>query len=415
MKYRIIKWHKAIVSVLSLIVSVSGLTITIIDLSLKGEQDNRLVAFLVLIATGLLIIASGYNVVSFLRAQTKKQEFDEIKNELYIGKTANKVIYENNKSMVTTYKDCADNLRQTIKNYRKAYHSIDEHGKELEKLSPGKFTEYTEEQREKNNDDLSRALIREYNIFISRTVNTLRRSIEEYLTFKGCKENVSITLKQLEHPILYKNIDEKNANVFTAFRDYRTYSSKTRNETWDKTFKISKNSDFINSIEKDYFIFNFMTKKSLEDGLYQNENTTFYEHYNSGVTCSIYSCINKQRKLYGYLACDSLFNNRVKKQLGEDVFDWNVANIMMHGAQIVAMYLEDFINYWDDYYASFNKSKCYKDFLEEIEKKNEEEENNQNDSLSQNNSTETGNQSEKARRDFCCIIKDKVSASRYNG
>ena len=87
----------------------------------------------------------------------------------------------------------------------------------------------------------------------------------------------------------------------------------------EKTFSIRKNSDFIFSIEKDYYIFNFVNKILSENGLYLNENTSFYENYNSGVTCTIYSCVNKERVLYGFLACDSLFDENTEKKCGKNI------------------------------------------------------------------------------------------------
>jgi len=416
MKFLVKKWYKAIINILSMLISAAGLAITVITLFVADPGNNAVIIYILIIILSLLMIgATVYNVFSVLKEQGKKQEFDDVRDELNTGKKANRVIYENYKTSLTTFKDCADHLRDRITEYKKAYTAVDVIEEKLS-ATPGSvdLDSYIKTQREDENSELCKALIIEYNRFIGAITNTLRRSIEEYLTTKGCYESVSITLKQLEYPVKYKDIDEKNANVYTAFRDFRTYSSKKRGETWGKAFKISKNSDFINSIEKDYFIFNFMTKKSLEDGLYQNENSTFYEHYNSGVTCTVYSCVGGERKLFGYLACDSLFNNKVKKRIGNDIYDWNVANILMHSAQIIAMYLELLLDYWDTYYIKFDKTKTFADNYDTAEASVS----NTDEILIGNEGESTSNEdteNDKTRRDFCYVIKANVENTRYSG
>ena len=166
----------------------------------------------------------------------------------------------------------------------------------------GNVTEYSVEAKKDIKNNLKSSLITHYNRFMIRTIDSLRNSIEEYLLTKGCKCSVSIAVKQLEKSINYAGIDslKSKSNVYTAFRDSRTYSSKKRNETWEKRFSISKNSDFVNSIEKDFYIFNFMDKTFMDNQLYLNENQNFYETYNSGVTCTIHSCVKKERMLYGF-------------------------------------------------------------------------------------------------------------------
>ena len=520
--------HKAIVSIISILISAAGLTITIIDVVTGNNREDWVVRFLIVVSAVLLIIAAVYNIVSILHSQSRRLEYAKVKNELDIGKSANGVIFENFKSTIATYKDCRDRLQRRINIYKKDYEGIDDHAKNLldlknllklqkqntnvdrvkvisnnvvlsddsqrineaqekeaslndsQKVKRSQvnsvsrvhsqidntpknktvsdkeshnntaipdsndknesnnsldgtvdqsastnnsidFKKYIEEQRMNENIRLSNALITEYNTFMGNMLNTLRRSVEEYLVCKGCNENVSVSFKQLEKPVSYKNIDEKHCYVYTAFRDFRTYSSRKRDDTWNRRYRISKNSDFINSMEKDYFIFNFMSKKSLEDGLYQNENSSFYEYYNSGVTCAAYSSIDGERKLFGYLSCDALFDNHIKSQLGEDIFDWNVANIVMHSAQIIAMYLDSFLAYWDWYYQNFDKTVPFNKI--EINKWSSAD----NKKIKYidgvcvvDTEVETGyNEAEDTfrleRRDFCYIIRKRVAESRYDG
>ena len=259
----------------------------------------------------------------------------------------------------------------------------------------------------------------EANPFHKIQIKYVRRSLEEYLAAKGCKKGVSITVKQMETPQIYNILNDHKAKVYTAFRDYRTYASKHRNETWGKEFTISKNSDFVISIEKDYYIFNFVEKKHLDTGLYQNENTNFYEHYNSGITCTIYSCIRKKRTLFGFLACDSLFDKKDREKAGPDIFDWKAANIMMHAAQIIAMYLQLFYDVWDRYCIYFKAGKAVKGtektcreqiaYLEELIKQIKVE-----DEKKARIKEKEELEDMVAKNNFCRVIRDTVEKRRYN-
>ena len=270
------------------------------------------------------------------------------------------------KSIITTYKDCTDTLGLRIKNYIENNARLnelngqlcsDEKQKEFEDLDDAakeKITEHVQVERNKEFLKFRETLIDDYNRFLGNITIILRRSLEEYISTKKCSSNVSVTVKQLDEPTFYNQIDKKKVRVFTAFRDNRTYNSKKRMETWKKSFSIDKNSDFAMSIEKEYYIFNFIEKQHLEQGLYQNETVSFYENYNSGVTCTIHSCVNGERKLFGYLACDSLFDSKLKNKYGKNIFDWNVANLMMYTAHVIAMYFDEFLSIWDSYCVDFN-------------------------------------------------------------
>lgn len=93
-----------------------------------------------------------------------------------------------------------------------------------------------------------------------------------------------------------------------------------------------------------------MNKTYMDNGLYLNENQNFYENYNSGVTCTIYSCIGEERILYGFLACDSLLTPKSRALSGKAVYDYNVANMLMTTAHIIGLYLQDFLDVWNNYY-----------------------------------------------------------------
>ena len=366
MKYFIKKWYKVISSILSIFFNTFGLFLSYVEINYGSRsKDSEKIFIILAIAELFLIIAVAYSIVSIISDKSKQIKLNDKINEIERITNANRIIYENNKSIITTYKDCTDTLRVRIKKYLNNNLRLNELNGEsdsekiaeylkLDTAAIQTINEYVKNERIKEYYAFRDLLIDDYNRFLGNITNILRRSIEEYISTKKCASNVSVTVKQLEIPTLYNKINKSESRVFTAFRDYRTYSSKKRIETWQKSFSIDRNSDFFQSIEKEYYIFNFFDKQHLEQGQYQNENVTFYENYNSGVTCTIHSCIEEERKLFGYLACDSLLDKKVKKKCGTNVFDWNVTNLMMYTAHVIALYLEEFLDIWDSYCVDFS-------------------------------------------------------------
>lgn len=362
MKYWFNKYYKIITSVIAFALNSFGLALSILGAVPGGEwaESKSYITFLLVSAEVFLILSVIYTIVSALNNYHNRISVDEKDTELMRCKDSNRTILENNKASITCYKDFHDRLnifasQHTVKlNQIEYLKSIANGASQADDPSKVNVGEYLEEVISEEREAIKTELIELYNRFIINIINLTRDSIEEYLSTKGCNVPVSIALKQLEEPALYNKIDDKKDNIYTAFRDSKTYRSKTRNETWQKSFCIRKNSDFMSSIEKDYYIFNYVNKTFLENGLYLNENNNFYEYYNSGVTCTIYSCVEKERTLYGFLACDSLLDNKMQKKCGQNIYDYNVANIMMATAHIIAIFLKDFLSVWDQYYVQYD-------------------------------------------------------------
>lgn len=362
MKALLNKYYKIIVSVCSFAVNSTGLALSILSASSSSSfaQSQTFITSLLIVAELFLVVSVIYTFISFFKDLNNKVSFEKKEYELTLCKNANKIIYEDYKASITTYKDFSNrlNLLETKYLSKKANHATVQ--KEIIDALQNSNASSTqiEEQLNKSileeREQLKADLLDLYNRFIINIINLLTESITEYLQTKECYVQVSIALKQLENPQNYSAIDEKISDIHTAFRDSKTYRSKTRNETWQKSFCIRKNSDFVCSIEKDYYIFNFIDKSFMENGLYLNENSNFYENYNSGVTCSINSCIGKEKILYGFLACDSLFTKKERDKCGKNIYDYNVANMMMSAAHIIAMFLSQFLSVWEKHYiASF--------------------------------------------------------------
>lgn len=358
MKYWFNKNYKVITSVITFTINTFSLVLSILGAVPGGkwEESQSYITLLLISAEVFLIISVIYTVISASKNYYNRISVDEKDTELMRCKDSNKTILENNKTIITFYKDFHDRLNILAKQHKEKLDQIEY----LKSVANGvseandQMSVYLENVISEERKAIETELIELYNRFIINVINLTRDSIEEYLSTKGCNVPVSIALKQLDEPTQYNKIDDKKDNIYTAFRDSKTYRSKTRNETWQKSFCIRKNSDFMSSIEKDYYIFNYVNKTFLENGLYLNENNNFYEYYNSGVTCTIYSCVEKERTLYGFLACDSLLDNKVQKKCGQNIYDYNVANMMMATAHIIAIFLKEFLAVWDQYYVQYD-------------------------------------------------------------
>lgn len=402
---KIKKYYKIILPSFSILMSSFGLALSFLGFK-YDENDKKIIFFVLIVSEIFLVITTIYSVISLFRGIITKSSLDAKNDELSTFRRSRKTILENNKTIVTTYKDFSDMLKMLKKEYLESDRRLREFYNSSSSVENTEETKkYIEEEREREHNRIKDVLISHYNRFLSTTTNLLRLNVKDYILTKGCDADVSIAIKQLYEPTLYTEINRNDVNIYTTFRDSKTYGSKKRNETWEKTFKISKNSDFVMSIEKDYYIFNFMDKNYLEDGLYQNENAAFYENYNSGVTCTMYSCVNGKRKLFGYLACDSLVT-KSNKLTNKNVYDWEVANIMMFAANIVAMFLENFLTIWDDIYVDFDDNLedwAKSEFGSSSTTKADEKEHNSNiDSI------------KKEKYNFCKTMIELVNGTRYN-
>lgn len=377
LKYWLNKYYKIITSIIAFAINTFGLALSILGAFPGGKwaESRSYVTFLLVSAEIFLILSVIYTIISALNNYHNRISVDEKDAELMRCKSSNRTILENNKASITCYKDFHDRLNIFAKQHKAKIEEIyflrriDNESRSYNQ-SNQEISQYLEKVISEERESIKTELIELYNRFIINLINLTRDSIEEYISTKGCNVPVSIALKQLEEPTNYNKINDKEDKIYTAFRDSKTYRSKTRNETWQKSFCIRKNSDFLSSIEKDYYIFNYVNKTFLENGLYLNENNNFYEYYNSGVTCTIYSCIEKERILYGFLACDSLLDDKMQKKGGQNVYDYNVANMMMAAAHIIAIFLKEFLLVWDNYYVRYdqdvlNSSENYETFKKE--------------------------------------------------
>lgn len=395
MRYIWRKYYRVFASVFGFFINTFGLVLAIFGaVPSAGQPEKGYITFLLILSECFLIFSVIYTIVSALKNIHNREAVEEKDAELMQCRDSNKTIFENYKASITCYKDFNDRLDILVSRHAEKETQARSLRNVLDGCNPKKILDldevekYLQQVDEDHVSSLRDELIELYNRFVINMIDLLRDSIEEYLSTKGCKSSVSIALKQLDEPERYSKIDDRKDNIYTAFRDSRTYRSKTRNETWGKTFCIRKNSDFVFSIEKDYYIFNYVDKTYIDNGLYLNENSNFYENYNSGVTCTIYSCVEKERILYGFLACDSLFDDKTSRACGKNIYDYNDANMLMATAHVIVLYFSKLLYIWDKYYVQYGYDK------------------DENLALYEEN---------KIKRNLCRVMIDSVKNTRYQG
>lgn len=391
------KLRKLFASLLAFIISGFGFAFSIYGMiNSSNNISAQHINILLFISELLLLVLAIYFIFQAIFFYVKKDNYDKQEYKMKTIMNTQEKLLENNKTAISNYKEFIDQFRILIDNTK----SKNELNKTIYKLSESDEVGNNEKRviadfkakteiTELNN--LCGSLVTRYNRFLANTFTYLQNSIEEYFDAKGLRINVAIALKQLYEPTYYSELNDMKSDIYTAFRDRRTYESRKRNETWEKPFCIKKNSDFVLSIARDYCIFNYEKKSSSNGGLYRNENENFYENYNSGVTVSIYTCFEGKRKLFGFLACDSLITSDQRRKLGDEPFDYNIANMMAASSNIIALFLDDFLEIWKKYIIQSGlPTESDEKYKQELEKRNK-------------------------TMNFCQHMIDTTKNSKYNG
>lgn len=162
-----------------------------------------MVIFLVLLLSEIfLIISVAYTIYSILKNKSEQINLEEKNNQIDRLQAVDRIIYENQKSIITTYKDCSDILNQILNKYladqKRVNQSYDKLIKRLKETNEFiiKMDEkarkealvYLENERKNEFDKFRNALIDSYHRFLGSITNIIRRSLEEYISTKRCKK-----------------------------------------------------------------------------------------------------------------------------------------------------------------------------------------------------------------------------------
>lgn len=215
---------------------------------------------------------------------------------------------------------------------------------------------YCLENSEESLKSLKEQLFHEHGTFLKEILNTGCQMIRSHLLLRNHDLKVALCVKLFLEPDMDDELlaNAPSRNIFTAFRDTRTFEQERRREKPPQLFSVKGNTDFEHCLATDSpYVFNNASK----GGALRNESSYFGNLYNSGVTVEIVSKVKGSREpglVYGFLACD--VNNSSPEF---DPMDESVANILISLRNLIALFYDQLNAVWD--YA------CSADLLEDDE------------------------------------------------
>lgn len=340
---------------LSWIISIGGLVTSIIGLT-KGSAFTESVVFVIIIIDSLILILLGiYVTISFYKNKSEIEEKEkELLNEKHNMEVLQGIYGEQTKAYLSLGTNCNYVIR-TLHRFLNRLYDLTEQSldgtdsikdEENDMLNHGYSKEEIDNKTiamaKEKDDKISNYLFDDYKRFLSNILSKTQDNIEKYLITKGYDLEVSITIKQLIEPSLQSSEKDfiSKPYVYTAFRDSRTWTKKTRKEVAQRKYTIDKNSDFIHCLSQGFYIFNNKTTKSRD---YCNENTEFDRYYNCGATtliCSVKE--NSEKYIYGFLACDVLYT----KNDSDEIIDNVVAGFLEFAAYAISVYFDNIDYNW---------------------------------------------------------------------
>lgn len=179
--------------------------------------------------------------------------------------------------------------------------------------------------------------------FLGHAVSALQQCVESYLRGIGLEYQVSVAVKLFMFPSAEEDMIAQGSerNIFTGFRDQRSWSSIRQRTFPAPVYSVAGNTDFSYSLRnRRAFIFNNERKSES----YENESSSFPIHYNCGATACISCPLPNEpdtQWCYGFIACD-LKNS----EEGVEPIDGTVARIVECIAHILGVYYDRLEDMW---------------------------------------------------------------------
>lgn len=149
--------------------------------------------------------------------------------------------------------------------------------------------------------------------------------MESYLRGVELEYQVAVAVKLFMFPSADEEMIAQSSerNIFTGFRDQRSWNSIRQRELPLQVYSVAGNTDFSYSLRnRRAFIFN--SEKKSES--YENESGSFPAHYNCGATACISCPLPDEPDMqwcYGFVACDLKNSSE-----GVEPIDETVAHIL---------------------------------------------------------------------------------------
>lgn len=332
-------------------ISLLGVLATVV-IAMVTEQNNFKIIFLTILATELVLVYIGvWNIIikykyekeiEDVKQKNKKIESDLENESLNHAQILDKLKKENEKLISTitlNYKNASklhnDFCNRIPEISAESYHLLKvlEQNAEID-------DDIKIEELEKSYNSFANGLFELYKRYSTGLLSSVVNMVEAMLVVKGCPNKVSATIKLFNKPWYPKNNGRNHVIVYTAFRDAKTYEEHDR-EIGKELYTIDGNIDFSICVSRDHYIINNAKKDSTS---YLNEHKDFDAYYNSAVVVPIrIKQADNTYKLLGYLCCDCL-----NQDLGVEVFDKEVAQLLFSLSQIYSIFLETLESNWVD-------------------------------------------------------------------
>jgi hypothetical protein len=348
MKEKVQKILNFVKDYISWIIAIGSLILGIIGLRKDASFSNTVVYLIIIIDTfillglgALFIVSYYYNISNSEKYEININELLQEKKELYntidnLKKSYN-VINVDYDYIIGTLNKFLNKLSLFKDNYINKQNSLSEEKKSMieHDYKPHEIDEKITQLTKDNIKNISNSIIEDYNHFMGIVTKRCKNIVENYLESKGYILEVSITVKLLLNPELLGDLHNYCTvpYVYTSFRDFK--SINIRNKIADFLFTIMNNTDFNTCVNRKSFIFNNKSKNSTD---YLNEESDFYNFYDSGSTACVASkveMLNDQR-LYGFITCDVLND----KYGNVEIIDNNVSTILSCLGKIISTYFE---------------------------------------------------------------------------
>ena len=247
---KILSWIK---EYLSWVIAAGGLGVSVYGLLGGNQFTNKVVYFIIILDTMILLGLGIYIGVSFftngkMNEESKNRELQQkniierLEQELEKQKKSFLILESNDNYIMRTLHKFLERLYSLTD---KVFDEIDNIKNEEKEMKAHSYTDEEIERkivaltREKNKK-FSSVMYDDYKRFLSNILSKTQETIETYLQTKGYEFEVSVTIKQFLNPC---DLNDKKTYitepyVYTAFRDSRTWGRKIRNEVAERLYTV---------------------------------------------------------------------------------------------------------------------------------------------------------------------------------
>lgn len=223
---------------------------------------------------------------------------------------------------------------------------------------------YIRESLQKETERTRNAFFARHRQFLGHVVDAVQQCTESHLHARGLDHEVSVAVKLFMFPSTDADllVQCTERNVYTGFRDQRSWNSIRQQAYPTPVFSVAGNTDFSFCLRnRRVFIFNNERKSES----YENESSAFPTHYNCGATACITGPLANEVDVqwcYGFIACDVNNKNEKGEPNKDEPIDEVVGNLMELAAHLLGIYYDRLEDMWFNLNGDTEFQKNYTDF-----------------------------------------------------